>query len=83
MSEPSDQLLPYNRFVSGITPSFNRLLACKFFYFLFFTETLLTFGSELVIIFLKFLYDRDPVRQLLEASDADDTIEIDLYAFSS
>ncbi|KAH7545917.1 hypothetical protein FEM48_Zijuj01G0145100 [Ziziphus jujuba var. spinosa] len=46
MSEPSDQLLPYN--------------------------------SELVIIFLKFLYDRDPVRQLLEASDADDTIEIDL-----
>ncbi|KAF3451562.1 hypothetical protein FNV43_RR07657 [Rhamnella rubrinervis] len=46
MSEPSDQLLPYN--------------------------------SELVIIFLKFLYDRDPVRQLLEASDTDDNIEIDL-----
>ncbi|XP_024018902.1 anaphase-promoting complex subunit 4 isoform X2 [Morus notabilis] len=46
MSEPSDQLLPYN--------------------------------SELVVIFLKFLYDQDPVRQLLESSDADHIIEIDV-----
>ncbi|XP_022142094.1 anaphase-promoting complex subunit 4 [Momordica charantia] len=46
MSEPSDQLLPYN--------------------------------SELVIIFLKFLYNQDPVKKLLEASENDDSIEIDL-----
>lgn len=46
VSEPSDQLLPYN--------------------------------SELVVIFLKFLYDQDPVRQLLESSDADQIIELDL-----
>lgn len=46
MSEPSDQLLPFN--------------------------------SELVIIFLKFLYNQDPVRQLLEQSEADHTIEIDM-----
>ncbi|GMN50906.1 hypothetical protein TIFTF001_020066 [Ficus carica] len=46
LSEPSDQLLPYN--------------------------------SELVVIFLKFLYDQDPVRQLLESSDADQIIELDL-----
>ncbi|XP_027191868.1 anaphase-promoting complex subunit 4 isoform X2 [Cicer arietinum] len=46
MSEPSDQLLPYN--------------------------------SELVIIFLKFLYEQDPVKQLLEISEADYDVEIDL-----
>ncbi|KAK9267431.1 hypothetical protein L1049_009857 [Liquidambar formosana] len=46
MSEPSDQLLPFN--------------------------------SELVVIFLKFLYDQDPVRQLLELSEVDHSIEIDL-----
>lgn len=31
--------------------------------------------SELVVIFLKFLYDQDPVKQLLENSEV---IEIDL-----
>ncbi|XP_027345538.1 anaphase-promoting complex subunit 4 isoform X2 [Abrus precatorius] len=46
MSEPSDQLLPYN--------------------------------SELVIIFLKFLYEKDPVKQLLEASETEYEVEIDL-----
>ncbi|XP_061367672.1 anaphase-promoting complex subunit 4 [Gastrolobium bilobum] len=46
MSEPSDQLLPYN--------------------------------SELVIIFLKFLYEQDPVKQLLEISETDYDVEIDL-----
>ncbi|XP_057748583.1 anaphase-promoting complex subunit 4 [Arachis stenosperma] len=46
MSEPSDQLLPYN--------------------------------SELIVIFLKFLYEQDPVKQLLEISDADYDIEIDV-----
>ncbi|KAK7400487.1 hypothetical protein VNO78_11695 [Psophocarpus tetragonolobus] len=46
MSEPSDQLLPYN--------------------------------SELVIIFLKFLYEQDPVKQLLEVSETEYEVEIDL-----
>ncbi|KAK7842495.1 anaphase-promoting complex subunit 4, partial [Quercus suber] len=46
MSEPSDQLLPYN--------------------------------SELAVIFLKFLYDQDPVRKLLELSEADCDVEIEL-----
>ncbi|XP_020222654.1 anaphase-promoting complex subunit 4 [Cajanus cajan] len=46
MSEPSDQLLPYN--------------------------------SELVIIFLKFLYEQDPVKQLLEISETEYEVEIDL-----
>ncbi|WJX68120.1 hypothetical protein P8452_52522 [Trifolium repens] len=46
MSEPSDQLLPYN--------------------------------SELVIIFLKCLYEQDPVKQLLEISETDYDVEIDL-----
>ncbi|XP_057963074.1 anaphase-promoting complex subunit 4 [Malania oleifera] len=46
MSEPSDQLVPFN--------------------------------SELVVIFLKFLYDQDPVRQLLEISEVDYSIEMDL-----
>ncbi|XP_047166127.1 anaphase-promoting complex subunit 4 isoform X1 [Vigna umbellata] len=46
MSEPSDQLLPYN--------------------------------SELVIIFLKFLYEQDPVKQLLEISEIEYEVEIDL-----
>ncbi|KAK9936264.1 hypothetical protein M0R45_013113 [Rubus argutus] len=39
---------------------------------------LLLYNSELVVIFLKFLYDQDPVRQLLEASEADESIEIGL-----
>ncbi|KAK2383103.1 anaphase-promoting complex subunit [Trifolium repens] len=46
MSEPSDQLLPYN--------------------------------SELVIIFLKCLYEQDPVKQLLEVSETDYDVETDL-----
>lgn len=39
---------------------------------------LLCFDSELVIIFLKFLYDQDPVRQLLEISEGDSSVEVDL-----
>lgn len=42
-----------------------------------FTHTL-GFGSELVVIFLKFLYDQDPVKQLLEASEVDHHIDIGL-----
>ncbi|XP_065879836.1 anaphase-promoting complex subunit 4 [Euphorbia lathyris] len=39
------------------------------------SDQLPPYNSELVIIFLKFLYDQDPVRQLLEQSE---TIEVDL-----
>ncbi|KAF5201447.1 Anaphase-promoting complex subunit [Thalictrum thalictroides] len=46
MSEPSDQLLPYN--------------------------------SELVITFLKFLYDKDPIKHLLEVSEVEYRVEVDL-----
>lgn len=35
-------------------------------------------GSELLVVFLKFLYDQDPVKELLELSEAGDGIEIDL-----
>ncbi|WCJ26939.1 Anaphase-promoting complex subunit 4 [Euphorbia peplus] len=39
------------------------------------SDQLPPYNSELVIIFLKFLYDQDPVKQLLEQSE---TIEVDL-----
>ncbi|KAJ9690302.1 hypothetical protein PVL29_012784 [Vitis rotundifolia] len=42
------------------------------------SDQLLPFNSELVIIFLRFLYDQDPVRQLLELSEVDHNIEIEL-----
>ncbi|GAB2298726.1 Anaphase-promoting complex subunit 4 [Dionaea muscipula] len=35
-------------------------------------------NCELVIVFLRFLYDRDPVRQLLEQSSSDHSVEVDL-----
>lgn len=36
-------------------------------------------GSELLVVFLKFLYDQDPVKDLVDFSEADDDIEIDLW----
>lgn len=39
---------------------------------------LLAFNSELVILFLKYLYDQDPVRRLLEFSEVDQSIEVDM-----
>lgn len=47
-------------------------MLCYFSYFTF------GFGSELVIIFLKFLYEQDPVKQLLDISETDYDVEIDL-----
>nr|XP_043625112.1 anaphase-promoting complex subunit 4 isoform X2 [Erigeron canadensis] len=38
---------------------------------------LLPFKSELVILFLKYLYDEDPVKRLLELSEVDHSIEVD------
>ncbi|XP_071741513.1 anaphase-promoting complex subunit 4-like [Rutidosis leptorrhynchoides] len=40
---------------------------------------LLAFNSELVILFLKYLYDEDPVRRLLESTESDNSIEVDLH----
>ncbi|XP_043711460.1 anaphase-promoting complex subunit 4 isoform X2 [Telopea speciosissima] len=42
------------------------------------SDQLPPFNSELVVIFLKFLYDQDPVRQLLDPSEVDHNIEIDV-----
>ncbi|KAL3740385.1 hypothetical protein ACJRO7_021636 [Eucalyptus globulus] len=42
------------------------------------SDQLLTYNSELVVVFLKFLYDQDPVMQLLDLSEADEEIDIDL-----
>ncbi|XP_044494981.1 anaphase-promoting complex subunit 4 [Mangifera indica] len=36
------------------------------------------YNSELVVVFLKILYDQDPVRQLLEPSEIDHDVEVDL-----
>uniref|UniRef100_A0A1J3DF10 Anaphase-promoting complex subunit 4 n=1 Tax=Noccaea caerulescens TaxID=107243 RepID=A0A1J3DF10_NOCCA len=41
-------------------------------------DQLLPYNSELLVVFLKFLYDQDPVKDLVELSEADDDIEIDL-----
>ncbi|CAB81260.1 hypothetical protein [Arabidopsis thaliana] len=41
-------------------------------------DQLLSYNSELLVVFLKFLYDQDPVKDLLELSEAGDDIEIDL-----
>lgn len=71
MSEPSDQLLPYNRFV---LPSLGILIIKD----VNFSDITFGFGSELIIIFLKFLYDQDPIKQLLDISETDYDVEIDL-----
>ncbi|KAI8525409.1 hypothetical protein RHMOL_Rhmol13G0228400 [Rhododendron molle] len=42
------------------------------------SDQLPPFSSELVIMFLKFLYDQDPVRQFLELSEVDQNVEIDV-----
>ena len=77
MSEPSDQLLPFSRFGFYMIYKLTDLpfyIGLKFFFFLY----LVAFDSELIIIFLKFLYDQDPVRKLLELSDVENPIEVDL-----
>ncbi|XP_077238290.1 transducin/WD40 repeat-like superfamily protein isoform X2 [Tasmannia lanceolata] len=42
------------------------------------SDQLPSFNSELIVIFLKFLYGHDPVRQLLENSEVNQNIDIDL-----
>lgn len=72
MQEPNDQLLPYNRYA-------RVFLCCLWLYMPYLCRYMVCFrGSELLVVFLKFLYDQDPVKDLVELSEADDDIEIDL-----
>ncbi|KAJ4703377.1 Anaphase-promoting complex subunit 4-like protein [Melia azedarach] len=57
---------------------FNWLLKCIKLLMQEPSDQLLRYNSELVVIFLKFLYDQDPVRQLLEPSEVDHDVEVDL-----
>uniref|UniRef100_A0A2P2INE0 Anaphase-promoting complex subunit 4 n=2 Tax=Rhizophora mucronata TaxID=61149 RepID=A0A2P2INE0_RHIMU len=57
---------------------FNWLLKCIKLLMQEPSDQLLPYNSELVVIFLKFLYDQDPVRQLLEPSEIDCNIDVDL-----
>ncbi|KAF2586367.1 hypothetical protein F2Q70_00034755 [Brassica cretica] len=41
-------------------------------------DQLMSYNSELLVVFLKFLYDQDPVKDLVDLSEADDDIEIDI-----
>lgn len=73
MSEPSDQLLPFSRFDNWL---FFVVLAN--FWASSISSDISLIGSELVILFLKFLYDQDPVGTLLQDTQLDHTIEVDL-----
>ncbi|KAI3466641.1 hypothetical protein Pfo_023304 [Paulownia fortunei] len=57
---------------------FNWLLKCVKVLMSEPSDQLLPFSSELVIIFLKFLYDQDPVGTLLQDTEFDHSIEVDL-----
>ncbi|KAL0407341.1 UNVERIFIED_CONTAM: Anaphase-promoting complex subunit [Sesamum latifolium] len=57
---------------------FNWLLKCVKVLMSEPSDQLLPFSSELVIIFLKFLYDQDPVGILLQDSEFDHNIEVEL-----
>ncbi|KAJ0016887.1 hypothetical protein Pint_10737 [Pistacia integerrima] len=57
---------------------FNWLLKCIKLFMQEPSDQLPRYNSELVVVFLKFLYDQDPVRQLLEPSEVDHDVEVDL-----
>lgn len=72
MQEPNDQLSSYNRYarvflklLMAVKPNLCNYMVCFR-------------GSELLVVFLKFLYDQDPVKDLVELSEPGDDIEIDL-----
>ncbi|KAL0321207.1 UNVERIFIED_CONTAM: Anaphase-promoting complex subunit [Sesamum radiatum] len=58
---------------------FNWLLKCVKVLMSEPSDQLLPFSSELVIIFLKFLYDQDPVGILLQDSEFDHNIEVEFF----
>ncbi|KAJ8761689.1 hypothetical protein K2173_004465 [Erythroxylum novogranatense] len=55
---------------------FNWLLKCIKLLMQEPSDQLLPYNSELLVIFLKFLYDQDPVKQLLEHSEIDQDIDV-------
>ncbi|XP_057796354.1 anaphase-promoting complex subunit 4 [Salvia miltiorrhiza] len=57
---------------------FNWLLKCVKVLMSEPSDQLLPFSSELVILFLKFLYDQDPVGTLLQDTQLDHDVEVDL-----
>ncbi|KAL5839669.1 hypothetical protein ACOSQ4_012277 [Xanthoceras sorbifolium] len=57
---------------------FNWLLKCIKLLMQEPNDQFLKYNSELVVIFLKFLYDQDPVRRLLDPAEVDHDVEVDL-----
>lgn len=70
MSVLSSALQQFSNFFNWLLKSVKILLSEP-------SDQLLPFSSELVIVFLKFLYDQDPIKQLLDLSDVDQNIEVD------
>ncbi|KAL3615053.1 Anaphase-promoting complex subunit 4 [Castilleja foliolosa] len=74
------QIERFTRILSSVVQQFsnffNWLLKCVKVLMSEPSDQLLPFSSELVIVFLKFLYDQDPVDALLQ--DTDHSIEVDL-----
>ncbi|KAK9681786.1 hypothetical protein RND81_10G027900 [Saponaria officinalis] len=73
------------RFVQILSPVvqqfsnfFNWLLKCIKILMSESIDQLPTYNSELVVVFLKFLYDQDPVKLLLDQSVADHYVQVDL-----
>ncbi|KAM7255303.1 hypothetical protein ACFE04_020544 [Oxalis oulophora] len=56
---------------------FNWLLKCIKLLMQETNDQPLQYNSELLVIFLKFLYDRDPVKLLLDLSEVDHYVEVD------
>ncbi|KAL7149453.1 hypothetical protein ABFS83_05G041600 [Erythranthe nasuta] len=76
------QIERFNRILSSVVQQFsnffNWLLKCVKVLMSEPSDQLLPFSSELVIIFLKFLYNQDPVGTLLQDTELDHYIEVDL-----
>ncbi|XP_071722083.1 anaphase-promoting complex subunit 4-like [Rutidosis leptorrhynchoides] len=67
----------FSSVVQQFSNFFNWLLKCIKFLMQETSEHLLQYNSELIVIFLKFLYDQDPVGNLLDLSEVDHYVEID------
>uniref|UniRef100_A0A7N0VEL6 Anaphase-promoting complex subunit 4 n=1 Tax=Kalanchoe fedtschenkoi TaxID=63787 RepID=A0A7N0VEL6_KALFE len=75
------QIERFQRVLSSVNEQFSNffswLLKCIKILMAEPSDQLQPFNTELVIIFLKFLYNQDPVRRLLECSVVEDSIEVD------
>ncbi|CAM8926975.1 unnamed protein product [Rhodiola kirilowii] len=76
------QIERFQRVLSSVVEQFSNffslLLRCIKLLMAEPSDQLQPFNTELVIVFLKFLYNQDPVRQLLESSEAEDSIKVDM-----